>query len=368
MRALLLAALASAWALQAGQTPPPVFRSGADLVRFDVRVTGPDGRPIKDLRPDEIEIVEDGGPRPILLFQHMEEPANAYGDAALRAVSAEVSSNRGSPRGHLYILIFDQRHIAAGNEQVARRAAETFLRTALRPSDRVAVIGVPGPGPFTGFTADRTRVIAELQKVQGTLERAVTSPAGNMSVHEAYEAATGNDAVIAGILLRQSADISADVGAAAVGTEGNTRDRAAARSGEDPSTMRKVIMENARSIVASEDAATRDSLQRIVDTLEQYRTVEGRKAVLFFSEGFHQPNVSREVERVAAAAAECYAVFYAFDLTRRQSLAQLIGRHPLDGPFQLGAQIVGQRHTGQSGPRAERPVQRVRHIPKLDHL
>jgi hypothetical protein len=94
MRAILFAALASAVTLQAGQQQPPVFRSGTDVVRFDVRVTDANGRPITDLRPDEIEIVEDGAPRPILLFQHFEEPAVAYGEAALRAVSAEVSSNR----------------------------------------------------------------------------------------------------------------------------------------------------------------------------------------------------------------------------------------------------------------------------------
>jgi VWFA-related protein len=318
MRAILFAALASAVTLQARQQQPPVFRSGTDVVRFDVRVTDANGRPITDLRPDEIEIVEDGAPRPILLFQHFEEPAVAYGEAALRAVSAEVSSNRAAPRGHLYLLIFDQRHIAAGNEQVARHAAEAFLRTAMRPSDRVAVIGIPGPGPFTGFTADRTRVIAELQKVQGTMERTVDSPAGKFSVHEAYEAAAGNDAVIAGIQMRQSADLTADVGAAGAGA---APDRAATKAGEDPSVIKRVIMENARAIVAREDADTRDTLQRIVDTLEQYRSIEGRKAVLFFSEGFEQPNVTRELERVAAAAAESYAVFYAFDLTRRQSLA-----------------------------------------------
>jgi len=73
---------------QAPHTSQPIFRSGVDLVRFDVRVTDGSGRPIKDLRQDEIEIVEDGAPRPILLFQHFEEPASAYGEAALRAVSA----------------------------------------------------------------------------------------------------------------------------------------------------------------------------------------------------------------------------------------------------------------------------------------
>jgi VWFA-related protein len=319
MRAFLFAALASAVTLQAGQSQPPVFRSGTDVVRFDVRVTGPDGRPIKDLRPDEIEIVEGGAPRPILLFQHFEEPAVAYGEAALRAVSAEVSSNRAAPRGHLYLIIFDQRHIVSGNEQVARRAAETFLRTAMRPSDRVAVVGIPGPGPFTGFTADRTRVISELQKVQGTMQRMVESPQGKFSVHEAYEAAAGNDAVISEILLRQNADLSADVGAAVTGAP---TDRAVARAAEDSSTIKKIVMENARAMVAREDTDSRDTLQRIVDVLEQYRAIEGRKTVLFFSEGFEQPNLTREMERVAAAAAESYAVFYAFDLTRRQQLAE----------------------------------------------
>jgi len=320
MRASLLVALVSAAALQAGQSQPPVFRSGTEVVRFDVRVTGPDGRPIKDLRPDEIEIVEDGAPRPILLFQHFDEPASAYGEAALRAVSAEVSSNRAAPRGHLYLLIFDQRHIVSGHEQIARHAAETFLRTALRPSDRVAVVGIPGPGPLTGFTADRTRILAELQKVQGTMERNVDSPGGRISVHEAYEAAIGNDVVIAQIAMRQSADLTADVGAA---TAGRTPDRATTKADEDAGSTRRVIVENARTIVAHEDTMSRDTLQRIAEVLEQHRSIEGRKTVLFFSEGFEQPNLAREIERVAAAAAESYAVFYTFDLTRRQNQLEM---------------------------------------------
>ena len=299
----------------------PVFRSGADLVRFDVRVTDASGRPLRDLRPEEIEIVEDGQPRPILLFQHIDEPAGTYAEAALRSVSAEVSSNRGAPRGHLYLLVFDQQHIAPGNEQIARHAAEAFIKSRVRPSDRIAIVGVPGPGPQLGFTADRTRAAAELLKVRGSLERIVTSPAGKLSVHEAYEAASGNDIVISGILTRQSVDLSGDVGATRTGTEGVALDRAFRRMQEDPSVMRRVIQENARNIVAHADADARDSLQRLADVIAQYSVIEGRKTVIFFSEGFHQRNVSRELELVEAAAAESYAVFYAFDLNRRQSAA-----------------------------------------------
>jgi VWFA-related protein len=310
--ALLAAALAAV-----PQPAQPVFRSGADVVRFDVRVTDGGGRPVTNLRQDEIEIVEDGSPRPILLFQHMAEPPGMYAEAALRSVSAEVSSNAGAPRGHLYILVFDQSHIAPGNEQIARRAAETFIRNRVRPSDRVAIVGVPGPGPELGFTADRTRAIAELAKVHADLQRNVKSAAGDISVHEAYEIAGGNDQVVADVLVRQSADLTADVGAAASAGMAGTLDRAGGKQSEDPSVMRKIILENARTVVAQADAASRDTLQRLADLIAQYRSVEGRKSVVFFSEGFHQHNVSRELEQVAAAAAQSYAVFYAFDLNRR---------------------------------------------------
>ena len=135
----------------AGQTPPapqtPVFTSGLDLVRMDVRIVGDDGRPLKDVRRDEIEVVDEGTERPILLFQHVEQPDGTYADAALRTIAAEVSTNQGAPRGNLYILAFDQAHIAAGTEQRARRAAAQFLRTRVGPGDRVALYALPGPGP-----------------------------------------------------------------------------------------------------------------------------------------------------------------------------------------------------------------------------
>src|SRR5260370_18821486 len=251
----------------------PVFRSGADLVRFDVGVTDASGRPLRDLRPEEIEIVEDGQPRPILLFQHIDEPAGTYAEAALRSVSAEVSSNRGAPRGHLCLLVFDQQHIAPGNEQTARRAAEAFIKARVRPSDRIAIVGVPGPGPLLGFTADRTRAAAELLKVRGSLERVVTSPAGKLSVHEAYEAAAGNDAVISGILARQSGDISADVGAAPSAAEGSAVNRARTRGQEEPAVMYRIGLEDARNNVAQPHADARESLQRPADVIAQYSVI-----------------------------------------------------------------------------------------------
>ena len=247
-----------------------------------MRVTDASGCPIRDLRPDEFQIIEDDAPRPILLFQHIDEPSGTYAEAARRSVSAEVSSNRGAPRGHLYILILRSGpNIAPGNEQLARHAAEGFIKARVRPSDRIAVVGIPGPGPQLHHL-DCTRAAAELVKVRGTLERIVTSPSGKFSHQEAYEAAAGNDAVITAIMARQTGDLSGDVGAAQTSAEGSSVDCAARRMAEDVTTVHRVIQENARKIVAQIDADSRDSLARLADVITQYGVVEGRNGRFFF--------------------------------------------------------------------------------------
>ncbi len=312
--AFALATLVAQAAIDAQQQP--VFKSGVDVVRFDIRVTDGQGQPIKDLRPDEVRVVENGRPLPVLLFQHIDEPAGSYADAALKAVSAEVTSNEATPRGHLYVLVFDQEHITAGNEQVARLAAERFIETRVRPSDRVAVIGLPGPGPALGFTADRKRAIASLATVRGALDRNEQTAMGKISQQEAYEIANGNDKVLMDALVRYSADPTTDVASSSVvQTIGTSR----SQGGEDISVTKRLVLENARTLVAATDAQSRQFLQRLSGLIRQYRAIEGRKTIVLFSEGFYQQNVTRELEDVEAAAAESYAVFYSFDLNRRRS-------------------------------------------------
>src|ERR671919_341798 len=78
---------------------------------------------------------------PALFFQRVEEPSGDYVEIARRTIASEVSTNAGAPRGHLYVLVFDQLHISPGNEQRARLAGERFLRTRVRRGDRVALYG-----------------------------------------------------------------------------------------------------------------------------------------------------------------------------------------------------------------------------------
>ena len=293
----------------------PTFRSGVDLVRFDVRIVDEAGRPITDIRPEELEILDDGKLLPVVMFQRITEPAESYVDAALRAVTAEVSSNDAFPRGHLYILIFDQQHITPGNEQRARMAAEQFIRRRVRPSDRVALFAIPGPGPQLGFTADPQRVIKALDSIRGSYERSVSSPLGRMTVYEAHRLVQGDEQLMTDLTARLAVEGSADVvGGGALSASGAPRRPG---GGDDAALNRRLLQENARAIVHQTDSASRQFLQRLADVIADFRDIEGRKTVVLFSEGFFQDNLSRELEVVAAAAAQSYCVFYPFDLNQR---------------------------------------------------
>ena len=307
-----LLAFALALAVPGQQAPgQATFKSGVDLVRFDVRIVDEAGRPITDLRQDEIVIEEDGKALPVMLFQRVTEPAESYVEAAVRAVSAQVSSNDAFPRGHLYILVFDQQHITPGNEGRARMAAEQFIRKRVRPSDRVAVFAVPGPGPEIGFTADRMRAIQGLDSVRGMYERSVSTAFGRMGIYEAHRIVQGDEKLMLDLLTRTSVETGADALGDAVARRTG--------SGEDATLTKRLLQENARTLVNQSDAMSRQFLQRLADVVAQFREIEGRKTVVLFSEGFFQDNLSRELETVAAAAAQSYCVFYTFDLNQRSN-------------------------------------------------
>ena len=296
-------------AQQAAQQTPPVFTSEANVARIDVRVTDRSGKPIDDLRPEDVRVVENGTPRPVLLVQRIGAAGRSYAEAAQRTVAAEISTNQGAPRGQLYILLFDQDHITAGAEQKVRLAAERFLKDKVRPEDRVAVIGVPAPGPALPFTNNVRAALDQLQHVRGGLERMATGAAGEMTSYEAFEIMRGNDAVM------QRFTLTSD------NTNGVTRTSAIAdsskRQGLSLDEQRRLIKDNAQQLTNRLDGNARLFLSTAADVLRGFRSVDGRKTILLFSEGFYGDNVTSELRGLAAAAAEIYGVVYAFDLNTR---------------------------------------------------
>jgi VWFA-related protein len=308
---------------QTGQTTPtgssdrPIFRTGVDLVRLDLRVTDGSGHSITNLRPDEVRVFDGGVERPVLVFQHIAESGRSFVESAQRTIASEVSTNQGAPRGQLYVLVFDQEHIASGTEQRVRQVAEAFLRERVRPQDRVAIYGLPGPGPSQPFTANVAAAIEQLRLVRGDEQQTLTPGQFDMRVDEAYEILRGNETVATRFMT----------------TTNGTADRTGVlpdapankvQLGEDAATLKRLIWETAHQIVMRSDATSRLFLNQFSELLRSFRGVDGRKTVILFSDGFFGDNVGRELTDVASAAAETYSVVYPFDLnTRTQNLGQM---------------------------------------------
>jgi VWFA-related protein len=294
--------------------PTPIFRAGVELVRLDVRVVDDQQRPVKDLRIDEIEVRENGERRPIVSFQHIEEPAGTYVEIARRTVAGEVSTNRGAARGQLYVLVFDQQHISPGNEQRARLAAETFLKTRVRPGDRVALFALPGPGPQVDFTSDVGRVASELVRVRGGADRIGLGGLGAMRIFEAYQIVRGDESVLFRVAERLSAQTAASD---FVGPRSGASRAPGGAAATPDADFNMLVKADARTIVSRADEEGRRFLVMLSDVIRGLQGIEGRKAIVLFSEGFFTDHVSRELELVAAAAARSYSVIYAMDLNRR---------------------------------------------------
>jgi VWFA-related protein len=311
-RLLLLVAVAGQAAPpQTPQAPPVVFRSGVELVRLDVRVVDADGRPVKDLRPDEIRVTEGGEGRRVVLFQHVAEPTGTYVEVARRTIGAEVSTNQGAPRGHLYVLVFDQNHITPGNEQRVRAAAQRFLETRVRPGDRVALFAVPGPGPQIFFSSNPRAVAAELVKVRGALDRTGMASVNGMSTYEAFQIVRGNST------LRDTIASRTGERAGALDVAPTRPGQAVGAANQSPMMTNAIIEDSARTAVNQADAESRALLLSLAEIIRRLSHVEGRKSVILLSEGFYADNLASDIEQVAAAAAQAYAVIYSLDINRR---------------------------------------------------
>src|SRR5262245_41789708 len=90
-RLSLVALLALAAVSVAAQNPnQPTFRTGANYVRVDMYASR-DGKPIDDLKQDEVEIFEDGVPQKIDAFEHVQVRTLSPQDSRIEPNTIEQS-------------------------------------------------------------------------------------------------------------------------------------------------------------------------------------------------------------------------------------------------------------------------------------
>jgi VWFA-related protein len=118
----------------------PTFRTGANYVRVDMYASK-DGKPVEDLKQDEIEILEDGVPQKIDAFEHVK--VRTLNPEESRVEPNTVSESRrmaSDPRARVFVIFLDTYHTQIEGSAKMRQPLMNFLNRVLGPDDMVAVM------------------------------------------------------------------------------------------------------------------------------------------------------------------------------------------------------------------------------------
>lgn len=126
----------------------PTFRTGTTLVEVSAVVTR-DGRPVTDLRADEITVLDNGQAQPIVAFERVD------------LARGELPEQRRD-----FVLVLDDLHVSPASTALAAQAAMSFV-DALGPHDRLAVVNTGIGDLRLDLTTDREPARALIRKFRG---------------------------------------------------------------------------------------------------------------------------------------------------------------------------------------------------------
>ena len=122
-----------------GAQNQPTFRTGANYVRVDMYATR-DGKPIEDLKVDEIDILEDGVLQKIDAFEHVRvrtAPQESRIEPNTITQSREMAGN---PRARVFVIFMDTYHTQIEGSAIMRQPLINLVDRLLGPDDFVALM------------------------------------------------------------------------------------------------------------------------------------------------------------------------------------------------------------------------------------
>jgi VWFA-related protein len=154
-------------------TDEDVVRITSNLVQVDAVITDKSGKPITDLRPDEVEILEDGRRQKISHFSFIKlEPPSAAQPAPptpldKNAAPAPPAKLRPEDVRRIIALVVDDLGLSFESTHYVRQALKKFVDQQMQPGDLVAIIrSSGGVGALQQFTADKRQLYAAIERLK----------------------------------------------------------------------------------------------------------------------------------------------------------------------------------------------------------
>lgn len=149
---------------------PPVIKQGVNSVSVDVIVTDKrTGDVVLDLKKDDFDVREDKKPQQVETFDVIKiDPLKEQETTPKEIRSAfDEESEARLPNVRLFIILLDDYHVRRGSDLAVRKPLIDFVQNQLGPQDMVAIMYPLTPVTELTFTRNHDALIAEINSFLG---------------------------------------------------------------------------------------------------------------------------------------------------------------------------------------------------------
>ncbi|MCM3871469.1 MAG: VWA domain-containing protein [Pyrinomonadaceae bacterium] len=325
MRSLLSLALiitTTSASLIFGQTPTSqdqddVIRVKTNEVKLDVVVKDKKGRPIKDLKPTDFEVSEDGVPQKVESFRFVMQGAERPKPEVKRDKSqpgettapVEEPATPTAPRRStlaVTALVFDR--LSQEARSLARKAGLAYAQESMAPGDFTGVFGIDQSlRTVQSFTDSSVLVKEAVERVTGTATSTYASGAATMQTN------ADRSIVLDG---RISSSMQA---ASAAGASGDSAGASAEGQAAGQAAADQMLLEMQNQMLDHYERLERDqqgfaTINSLLAVISPMQNLPGRKTIILFSEGLKMPPaVQAKFPAVINAANRANVSIYSID-------------------------------------------------------
>src|SRR5215213_1079699 len=286
-------------------TPKPVeedevVRVNTELVQSDVMVFDKDGKFVSGLKPEQFELLIDGKPQSIALFESVVTGGRAE-EALLRAAGKKASQpvavdSGETTAGRTALFFVNDLHLEPGSLARTHKTISKFIDQMLGPNDQVAITSASGQiGFLQQLTSNPTVLHAALDRLKFVPGALTDGERPAMSPYAAYLIAERNDRQLFNYFVEQTVKVAR----------------------MPPEIAGPIVERRSRAIVRGSDAAIKNALSTLVNLMKVTAKLPGRKLVFFISDGFVPNFVGSDfttmLRRATDAANRSSVVIYSLD-------------------------------------------------------
>jgi VWFA-related protein len=155
---------------QPERTQQAPIRSSINFVRVDVIVSDGKGQPVGDLKADDFSVSEDGKPQKIESFSVVKiDNATQGSDRPLSSIRNDYDEEREAARPdvRLFVILLDDYHVRRGNAMAVRKPLFDFIQNQLGPADMVALMYPLTPVSDIRFSRDKGALMGAIERFEG---------------------------------------------------------------------------------------------------------------------------------------------------------------------------------------------------------